>query len=198
MSQFSAFLDNTFSNQNKKRCSVSHQAFSEEKKKRCCIFRQNFFICTTTCNCYQETLNIQIQSINLFQCHYFFSQLGQPAKVTKIQRYFFMWFIITKVSHSKQEEKHRTQFNFFTLKCDGEFFCPNLWPPIHGADTEVTLQSRQTGSIFTLPFFHANISVSPILFCKASFNHARPQQTKPQQFRAPAIPLNSMSGSSTQ
>lgn len=66
------------------------------------------------------------------------------------------------VSSLKQHNLH--------LKRDWEFSCPNLWLPIPGADTEVTLQPQYTNSIFTVPFFHANIAVT---FQRAQFCFVR-------------------------
>lgn len=57
--------------------------------------------------------------------------------------------------------------------------------PMHGATAEAACRSQQAGCILTTPFLPCQLScytaTSLGLFCEAAF---RPQQTKPQQFRA--------------
>lgn len=133
-------------------------------------------------------LNIHIQSTNLFQCHHFFpfSSAWRGDKHSKVFLYVIYYLKCITQQAGKELSNSVSFFNSIisTWNVIGNFPVPNFDCP----STEQTLKSRCSPSTQAVFYFHraflscqhsCYISVSPILFCKASFNHARPQQTKP-------------------
>lgn len=162
MSQFSAFLDKTFSNQNKKKkSSVSFQIFSEEKPpKLCCILKAEL---SHLHNCLwllpRDFPNIHIPSINLFQCHHFFSPLAQPGEVTN-KVFHYATYYLKCISQQAGGEWSSSVSFFYSIIFAWEV--PGSFPGSHKltargrADTQV----QHTTSIFTVPFFHASVALT--------------------------------------
>lgn len=158
MSQFSAFLDNTFSNQDLKKnmfCFLLGLLRRKKPQNSAASWRQNILICTTACDCYWETFLIYI--FNQLTCFNvtIFSPLAQPGEVTNILRCFIMCLIISNVSHSKQEENYQIHFIFYST-----IFAWDVTGSCPVTNWLFMAWSRHSSSIFTRPFFHANIAVT--------------------------------------
>lgn len=161
MSQFSAFLDKTFSNQNKKKKVLFPSRPSQKKNPQNCAasWRQNFLIYTTACDCYQETSLIYIfHQLTCFNVT-IFSPLAQPGEVTN-KVFHYATYYLKCISQQAGGERSSSVSLFYSIIFAWEV--PGSFPGSHKltargrADTQV----QHTTSIFTVPFFHASVALT--------------------------------------